>query len=146
MISMNTVDYVSLGRAIRKYRLKKHLTQEKLAELCDLSSGYIGDIERADRYPSLQVIVSLCYALDVTPNILLYESLPEGVFDDLLDTPLSLRQPDRTLRNTLTNWYFADLPDESGIGEPPVTSEQLSRLQFKLLGDEMPPIFDDSLS
>lgn len=116
------------------------------AELCDLSSGYIGDIERADRYPSLQVIVSLCYALDVTPNILLYESLPEGVFDDLLDTPLSLRQPDRTLRNTLTNWYFADLPDESGIGEPPVTSEQLSRLQFRLLGDEMPPIFDDSLS
>ncbi|MBR5288758.1 MAG: helix-turn-helix transcriptional regulator [Clostridia bacterium] len=143
---MYTVDYVSLGKNIRKYRHEKHYTQEQLAERCFLSSGYIGDIERADRIPSLQVLLSICYELDVSPNRLLYESLPEDVFGELLDRPLKLRQPDRTLRNTLTNWYFADLPDESRMGEPPVTSEQLSRLQFTLLGDEMPFYFAEMFS
>ena len=143
---MYTVDYVSLGKNIRKYRLKMRLTQEQLAEKCYLSSGYIGDIERADRILSVQVLVDICYALNVSPNLLLYESLPENMFDELLDTPLKLRQPDRTLRNTLTNWYFADEPDESLIGEPPVTAEQLSRLQFTLLGDDMPLRLNDFFS
>ena len=142
---MYTVDYVSLGQNIRKYRRKMKLTQEQLAEMCYLSSGYIGDIERADRILSVQVLLNICYALNVSPNLLLYESLPENMFDELLDTPLKLRQPDRTLRNTLTNWYFADLPDESLIGEPPVTKEQLSRLEFTLLGDEMPFFFEKIL-
>lgn len=139
---MYALDYISLGQNIRKYRLKKGYTQEKLAELCELSSGYIGDLERADRTPSLQVIISICYALEVSPNLLLYESLPEDMFSELLDTPLELRSPDRTLRNTLTNWYFADLPDESQIGEPPVTREQLSHLQFASLDDKMPFPFE----
>lgn len=143
---MYTVDYVSLGQNIRKYRRKMKLTQEQLAEMCYLSSGYIGDIERADRILSVQVLLNICYALNVSPNLLLYESLPENMFDELLDTPLKLRQPDRTLRNTLTNWYFADLPDESLIGEPPVTKEQLSRLEFTLLGDEMPFFFEKFFS
>ena len=143
---MYTVDYVSLGQNIRKYRRKMKLTQEQLAEMCYLSSGYIGDIERADRILSVQVLLNICYALNVSPNLLLYESLPENMFDELLDTPLKLRQPDRTLRNTLTNWYFADLPDESLIGEPPVTKDQLSRLEFTLLGDEMPFFFEKFFS
>ena len=140
---MYTVDYVSLGQNIRKHRLEMNLTQEQLAEKASLSSGYIGDIERADRIPSLQALLGICYSLEVSPNLLLFESLPEDMFGELLDRPLTLRQPDTTLRNTLTNWYFADLPDESMIGEPPVTPEQLSRLEFRLLGEDIPFLFAD---
>ncbi len=143
---MHPVDYVSLGQNIRKYRLQMHLTQEQLAEKVSLSSGYIGDIERADRILSVQAMLDICRALEVSPNHLLYESIPKELLEELLDRPLTLRHPDTTLRNTLTNWYFADLPDESMIGEPPVTSEQLSRLEFSLLGDDMPFLFEELFS
>jgi len=132
------VDYVNFGKAVAAHRKKNTLTQAQLGELCGLSDSYIGCLERGDRKPSMDTFLSLCYALEVSPNRLLYESLPDNAFGDILDTPLTLRQPDTTLRNTLTNWYFADLPDESILGEPPVTHEQLSRLQFTLLDEELP--------
>ncbi len=132
------VDYSNLGKAIARRRIELGLTQAKLAEICELSASYIGCIERADRKISLDSLVTLCYALDVSPNWLLYESLPDDAFGDLLDTPLKLREPDLTLRNTLTNWYFADLPDESLLSDPPVTVGQLSKLEFTLLGEDFP--------
>ena len=143
---MCTVDYISLGQNIRKYRRLMNLTQEQLAEKAFLSSGYIGDIERADRILSVQALLDICHALNVSPNLLLFESLPQDVLNEILDRPLTLRQPDTTLRNTLTNWYFADLPDESIIGEPPVTPEQLSRLEFTLLGDDITFLYERLLS
>lgn len=43
------MDYVQLGSKVREQRLKKELTQEKLAEKCGISSSYIGIIERGDK-------------------------------------------------------------------------------------------------
>lgn len=47
------MDYSSIGRNIRKYRLEKGLRQEALAEMTNLSPNYIGMLERADKLPSL---------------------------------------------------------------------------------------------
>lgn len=134
------VDYINFGKAVARRRIALGLTQEQLAELCGLSAGYIGCIERANRKASLESLIGLCYALNVSPNWLLYESIPDDAFGDLLDTPLKLRQPDLTLRNTLSNWYFADLPDESLISETPISAAQLDRLGFTLLGEEFAPL------
>lgn len=65
----------SVGRNIKKYRTEKKISQEKLAELTDLSPNYISMIERADKTPSLMTLVNIANALDVTADMLLYDIL-----------------------------------------------------------------------
>ena len=52
--------YTKLGKNIRKYRLAKNLSQEKLSELLDVNSKFIGHVERVERYISLKKINSTC--------------------------------------------------------------------------------------
>ena len=67
-----TIDYKIIGERIRKLRKEKALTQEKLAEMCDLSISYISYIENAKgRNPSLETLVSLSNNLGVTVNTFL---------------------------------------------------------------------------
>lgn len=60
-----------LGANIRSLRIKKELTQEQLAELCNLHRTYIGAIERGERNVSLKNIVILANALSIEPAELL---------------------------------------------------------------------------
>ena len=55
---------IILGKNI-KYRHKNNLTQEKLAEILDVSPNYIGRIERGQHNPSLEKITKIAYALNV---------------------------------------------------------------------------------
>ena len=65
------MDYIALGRRIRHYRKHRGLTQERLAELAEISPSFMGHIERGSRKASLETIVRLCHVLQVTPNDLL---------------------------------------------------------------------------
>lgn len=68
------VDYYALGERIRTARIKKHLTQEKLGELCDLSTAHIGHIERGTRILSVDTLFRIASALDVSTDYLLFDS------------------------------------------------------------------------
>lgn len=57
--------YTKLGKNIRKYRLAKNLSQEKLSELLDVNSKFIGHVERVERYISLKKLIQLAALLDV---------------------------------------------------------------------------------
>lgn len=57
--------YKNLGKKIRKYRLKKRMTQEELAEQLDVNPKYIGHIERAERKPGLARLIKLAQILDI---------------------------------------------------------------------------------
>jgi len=65
---------VKFGINLRKLRLQKGLSQEKLAELADLHRNYVGGVERGERNIALLNIVALARALHVKPARLL-ESL-----------------------------------------------------------------------
>lgn len=54
------------GSKIRSLRLKKKLSQEKLAELADLHRTYIGQIETGKRNVALKNIAKLAEALGVS--------------------------------------------------------------------------------
>ena len=56
----------NLGRAIRKRRCAKGLTQEKLAELAGLHRSYIGDVERGARNITVFTLASMTTALETT--------------------------------------------------------------------------------
>ena len=54
-----------LGKRIRELRRLSGLTQEKLAELTDLSSNFIGSIERGLRSPKIKTLEKIACALKV---------------------------------------------------------------------------------
>lgn len=58
--------YIKLGKNIRKYRLKKNISQEKLSELLDANSKFIGHVERVERNISLKKLIQLAQILEVT--------------------------------------------------------------------------------
>lgn len=66
-------DYVSLGERVRKARKQKRLTQEQLAEACDLSTAHIGHIERGTRALSIESLITLSEVLDVSTDYLLMD-------------------------------------------------------------------------
>lgn len=72
------MDYRALGRRIREERLKLNLTQERLAEEIDLSTAYIGQIERGERSLTLETLVLLVNRLGVTVDYLLSASVHPG--------------------------------------------------------------------
>lgn len=60
-----------LSYNIKKYRSLLHLSQEGLADLCNLHRTYISDIERCNRNVSIDNIEKIASALNVTPSTLL---------------------------------------------------------------------------
>jgi len=58
------------GQTVRKLRLSKGYSQEKLAELTSLHRTYIGGLERGERNVGLLNIIRLANALDVPPRTL----------------------------------------------------------------------------
>ena len=54
-----------LGKNIAKYRNKKNLSQEKLAELVDLSREYITRVERGQKNITLKKLFAIADALEV---------------------------------------------------------------------------------
>jgi len=69
------VDYVNIGNRIRRHRLRRKLSQEQLAELCDCSNVYISCVERAEKKPSLEIIISIANALSISADEILSASL-----------------------------------------------------------------------
>lgn len=69
----NEFDYAALGEKIRKARKEKHLTQEQLAEACDLSTAHIGHIERGTRALSIESLITISEVLNVSTDYLLLD-------------------------------------------------------------------------
>ncbi len=65
------MDYSLLGKRIREERLRLNLTQEKLAEEVNISTAYLGQIERGERSLTLDKLVLLANRLGVTVDFLL---------------------------------------------------------------------------
>src|SRR5689334_18108489 len=58
------------GKKLRALRTDRRLSQEKLAELCDVHRNYIGRIERAERNISFDYVMRLAFGLSVRPEVL----------------------------------------------------------------------------
>ena len=50
---------------IKKCRLEKGLTQEKLSELCNISVDYLSEIERGKKTPSLKRLIIIAEKLEI---------------------------------------------------------------------------------
>lgn len=69
------IDYEHIGARIKYFRKKAHLSQEKLAELTELSRVFISFVERGEKTPSIESIVRIANALNVSADDLLFGNL-----------------------------------------------------------------------
>jgi len=69
------LDYKSIGKRVKIARIRAELTQEKLAEIVDLSPTHLSNIETGSTKVSLQTMVNLANALGVTADDLLCDSV-----------------------------------------------------------------------
>ena len=69
------LDYKSIGKRIKIARIKADLTQERLAEMVEISPTHMSNIETGTTRVSLTAIVSLANALSVTVDDLLCDSV-----------------------------------------------------------------------
>lgn len=54
-----------LGQNIRKLRMRKGLTQEKLAEATSITLNYLGVIEIGNKMPSMKVLIRISEVLGI---------------------------------------------------------------------------------
>lgn len=72
------------GSNVKKYRLKKDYTQEKLAELADLGDKSISQIETGRSFVKLEDMPKLCEVLEVEPfQLFLTNGQSKEIADDL---------------------------------------------------------------
>ena len=77
------MDYLRLGQRIRRQRKLIGLTQKEVAERAGISLPFYGHIERGTRKASLETVVGIANALNVSTDLLLQDSL------DIMTRPLS---------------------------------------------------------
>ena len=63
--------YVDIGKRIRRLRKRQGLTQEKLAEMVDISLSFMGHIERSSRVLSVDTLCRIARALSCSADELL---------------------------------------------------------------------------
>jgi len=56
------------GKRIRAIREAANVSRELVAEKADINVNYLGEIERGEKWPSLEIIEQLAKALSVSPS------------------------------------------------------------------------------
>lgn len=69
------IDHKKLAMRIKEVRRKKGITQERLAQLTDLTPNFIGRIESNNSKCSLSTLVKICNVLETSTDYLLQDSL-----------------------------------------------------------------------
>lgn len=69
------LDYKAIGKRVRRYRKSKGLTQEKLADMVEVTSSHISNVENAKTQVSLPLIVNIANVLGVTADELLCDNI-----------------------------------------------------------------------
>lgn len=72
------MDYEKIGMRVRRFRQRKGLSQEKLAEMVDISVTHMSHIETGNTKLSLPVFVALTDALEIRADELLHDPAPDN--------------------------------------------------------------------
>lgn len=83
----NEIDYSQMGKRIKRYRQKAHLTQEQLADKIDIATSTIAHAESGTSKPSLPLLLKLANVLNITLDQLVCDSLP--VIDSYLEKDIA---------------------------------------------------------
>lgn len=107
------MDYEGLGMRIRRARKSSGLTQCELAEKLDISTSFMGHIERGSRKASMETIIKISNELNASLDSLFADSLTERHSKDgeTQYTPrqrVALREAVRALAENLDAFMLDD--------------------------------------
>jgi len=110
------MDYVLLGKQIRKQRQSLGWTQEELAEAIGVSTSFIGHIERGTRKASIDTLVEIANVMQVSVDYLLGSNLTfnhGGLIPNHLtdNQKLALQEILGTLQEQLGRWSVKPTED-----------------------------------
>ena len=68
---MREIDFCKIGKKIKELRISKNLTQEYVANMADVNTSHISNIENNRVKISLPTLVHVCNALNTTIDYIL---------------------------------------------------------------------------
>jgi transcriptional regulator with XRE-family HTH domain len=89
------------GQVIREKRISLGYTQEELAEMVGRSTGQIGQIERGETAPSVDVLEKLIDVLSIDPRLLFMEY---AVSNELQDTMVMLGKLEPNMQEIISDF------------------------------------------
>jgi transcriptional regulator with XRE-family HTH domain len=86
-----TLQQIFIGN-LKKFRKERKISQMTLAELCDTSGNYIGEIEMGRRIPSFEKIEKIASALRINACELFMQEISDNITGNEKETGKEKRQ------------------------------------------------------
>ncbi|MBE5922600.1 MAG: helix-turn-helix transcriptional regulator [Lachnospiraceae bacterium] len=78
---MSEIDFKHIGERLKEIRLSKNLTQEYVANLSEVNTSHISNIENNRVKISLSTLIRVCNAMNTTVDYVLHDE-----YDDISST------------------------------------------------------------
>jgi len=86
------MDYITLGKNIRRFRKERGLTQETLAEMVFITPVFLSQIETSSRKPSMETVLNVAKALNISLDILFSNYASNKNLTQFIDNDLNQEQ------------------------------------------------------
>lgn len=93
---MNTNNNFNIGERIRQLRIKHGLTQEQLALRSNITTTYLGLLERNEKNPTIKIIEQLCNSLNLSLTDFFSSDNTSFVSEDLILLQIITQLSNRT--------------------------------------------------
>lgn len=106
------MDKKDFGLRLRDLRVEANYTQEELAEKADLSTVYLGEVERGKKVIGVDKFINIVKALGVSADYILCNELPTGepyVFDEITEKLKKLDPKQRKTAIDILDGYLKNL-------------------------------------
>ena len=106
------MDKKDLGLRLRDLRIEANFTQEELAEKADMSTVYLGEVERGQKVIGVDKFINIVKALGVSADYVLCNELPTGepdVFDEITEKFKKLDTKQRKTAIDILDGYLKNL-------------------------------------
>ena len=103
-------DTIKIGTKLLEIRTGKNLTQAQVAELADISDRTYADIERGNANMRAGTLISICRALNITPDdILTEEDINQPGIEELIMRLESCGSHEKQTAAKLLDVYLSSL-------------------------------------
>lgn len=106
------MDKKDLGLRLRDLRIEANFTQEELSEKADMSTVYLGEVERGQKVIGVDKFINIVKALGVSADYVLCNELPTGepyVFDEITEKFKKLDPKQRKTAIDILDGYLKNL-------------------------------------
>ena len=90
-----------IGNNVRFIRKSNKLSQEKFAELLDLSPQFISDLERGVQGISLTTMVKICNTMKCSPMVILSNLIEFDNYNNEMDNFINLSEKNQEIIKTI---------------------------------------------